>query len=104
MILSDRENKLALARHYLRITPVPGSDRFSSMAIDLTLDDELTSWNVRTGERPIVAPNAPDFDVTAIARDYGNTFLIPPEGFLVEPWAFVLGWTAERIQLPQSSR
>jgi dCTP deaminase len=108
MILSDREIKLALARGHIRITPLPGPDKFSSMSIDLSLDEELSAWNpgrdVAAEEAPIVSPKAPGFDVTALLTDHGNTFRIPPAGFVLEPWAFLLGWTVERIQLPHSSR
>ena len=41
MILSDRESKLRLAREHVRITPLPDADKFSSMAIDLSLDEGL---------------------------------------------------------------
>jgi dCTP deaminase len=59
---------------------------------------------VRRDRAPIVSPKAPDFDVTALLSEYGESFLIPPTGYVMEPWAFLLGWTAERIQLPHSSR
>lgn len=108
MIRSDRENKLSLAREHLRITPLPKPDCFSSMAIDLTLDEELSCWkqpeNLAKRERLIVSPNSPGFDVTTLQNEHGETFRIPPDGFVLEPWDFLLGWTAERIQLPPCSR
>jgi dCTP deaminase len=108
MILSDRENKLALARGHIRITPPPGPDQFSSMAIDLSLDEEMSVWspgeNTSAGEALVVSPKTARFDLAALLRDHGRTFLIPPEGHILEPWAFVLGWTTERIQLPHTSR
>jgi dCTP deaminase len=108
MILSDREIKLSLIREHVRITPLPAADCFSSMAIDLTLDEELSRWkpseNLAKGQRLIVSPNAPGFDVTALQSEYGETFRIPAEGLILEPWAFLLGWTVEQIQLPPSSR
>src|SRR5438094_596313 len=89
MIRSDRENKLSLAREHLRITPLPNPDCFSSMAIDLKLDEELSSWkppgNLAKGERLIVSPHSPGFDVTALQNEHGDTFRIPPEGFVLEP-------------------
>jgi dCTP deaminase len=108
MILSDREIKLALARKHLRIAPLPDPDCFSSMSIDLKLDEKLSRWNppgdLAKGERLIVSPNSPGFDVITLLSEHGDTFLIPPAGFDMEPWAFLLGWTAERIPLPHSSR
>jgi dCTP deaminase len=108
MILSDSEIKLALARGFIRITPLPEADKFSSMAIDLSLDEELSVWkpgrSAAAAEAPIVAPKSPGFDVTALLSEHGDTVLLPPAGFVLEPWAFLLGWTVERIQLPHSSR
>jgi dCTP deaminase len=106
MILSDRENKLALAREHVRITPVPDPDHFSSMAIDLTLDEQLSVWKVseNPAEAPIISPQATQFDVTALLDEHADTVLIPSEGYLMQPWAFLLGWTVERIQLPHASR
>jgi hypothetical protein len=41
MILSDRENKLALYRDHIRITHRPADGAFSSTAVDLTLHEEI---------------------------------------------------------------
>jgi dCTP deaminase len=108
MIRSDRENNLALAREHVRIIPLPDPNCFSSTSIDLKLDEELSCWkppgDLAKGERPIVSPNRPGFDVNSLMSHYGTTFQIPPDGFILEPWAFLLGWTVEKIQLPPSSR
>ena len=78
------------------------------MAIDLSLDEELSVWNSGqtsgAGEPPLISPKGPGFDVAALQLEHGHTLRMPPEGFVLAPWAFVLGWTAERIQLPHSSR
>jgi dCTP deaminase len=107
MILSDRENKLALRRDHIRITPLPSDKAISSTSIDLTLHEEISIWLPHRGETdpPVVAyPARRDFDVVQLMRQHGTNSLIPAEGFLLKPGAFVLGWTAEHIQLPYSSR
>src|SRR5262245_275221 len=109
MILSDREIKLALARKHIQITPLPAADTISSTSVDLTLDRELSYWTPEKGNPPgasplIVRPHQAGFDVLQLLQDHGERVIIPPEGFVLQPRAFVLGWTAERIRLPPSSR
>jgi dCTP deaminase len=107
MILSDRENKLALKRDHIRITPPPPDSAISSTAVDLTLGDEISYWNPATGpdgEPLVVYPHQPEFDVIRLLREQGTTLLLPREGFILKPGWFVLGWTAERICLPYASR
>jgi hypothetical protein len=50
MILSDRENKLALRREHMGITPAPADRAFSSTSIDLTLHEKISFWTPQGGE------------------------------------------------------
>jgi dCTP deaminase len=106
MILSDRENKLALKRDYIRITPTPPDTAISSTSIDLTLDEQISFWNppAKGAEPLVVYPHHPEFDVTRLLREHGTTLRMPPAGFILKPGAFVLGWTAEQLCLPYTSR
>jgi len=107
MILSDREIKLALKRDHIRITPVPADSAISSTSVDLTLGDEISFWNPPTGagaDPLAVFPHRPEFDVIRLLREQGTTLVLPSAGFLLNPGAFVLGWTAEQICLPYTSR
>jgi dCTP deaminase len=107
MIYSDRENKLALKREYIRIRPMPPDSAFSSMAVDLTLHAEISFWPVSQGPegQPLVVyPHAPLFNGLELLRQHGTKLLMPPEGFILQPGAFILGWTAEEICLPFTSR
>jgi dCTP deaminase len=107
MILSDREILAALGRGAIRITPRPDSpdDRWSSTALDLTLDAKLQVWKPLggSGDDNVIRPAGPDFSATALA----NQHAIPQDcsqGFIIEPGMFLLAWTVEAIQLPHSSR
>jgi dCTP deaminase len=108
MIECDREIRAAMARGALRITPPPPLDRYSSTAVDLTLGPELRKWKEakKGGLRQKIHLNDPDFDVNRILDECTERFKIPEGGYELEPdnTQFVLGWTAEKIQLPYRSR
>jgi dCTP deaminase len=106
MILSDRENKLTLKRDHARITPPPPDRAFSSTSIDLTLHEEIAFWAPPQGQATgfVAYPAQPEFDVEQLMRVHGTTLTMPAEGFILKPGAFVLGWTAEKIRLPHTSR
>jgi len=107
MILSDREIKLGLRRDHVRLTPQPSDNAVSSTSIDLTLHEEITCWQPRQEETdPLIVayPARPDFDVIQFMSQHATRILIPAQGFLLKPSAFVLGWTAEAIRLPYTSR
>ncbi|CAN5874293.1 dCTP deaminase [soil metagenome] len=105
MILSDREIVAALDRGAIRITPRPGLDRFSSTAIDLTLDDKLQVWQaiVGTADPTVIHPEEDNFNVTELAQRFAHQESCL-EGFDLRPRMFVLGWTVERLQLPHTSK
>ena len=88
MILSDRENKLAVQRDEVGITPRPAAGSFSSTVIDLTLHQEIAFWTPQQGQRPepwVVYPAQPDHDVESLMGAHGTTLLIPAEGFHLNP-------------------
>jgi dCTP deaminase len=107
MIPSDREIKLALRRDAIRITPAPSDRAISSMSVDLTLHEEISSWLARAQEMAVpvvVYPARTNFDVVTLFREHGTRLTLSSEGFILKPGAFVLGWTEERIRLPHTSR
>jgi dCTP deaminase len=107
MILSDREIRLAIARGAIGLTPcpLPDSPRWSSTTLDLLLDGELRVWgplNSPTGS-DIVDPMGPGYNSNLLIAQH----TIPVDcsgGFVLEPRAFVLGWTVERLRLPHEAR
>ena len=40
----------------------------------------------------------------SLLREHATTLILPAEGFILKPGAFVLGWTEEQIRLPHTSR
>ena len=106
MILCDREILAAMLRRAIRISPTPSRGRFSSTALDLTLSAELRRWKEapNSGAELRLQPGLPSFNITKILDDYTERITIPADGFQLAPGSFVLGWTAEKIQLPYRSR
>jgi dCTP deaminase len=58
----------------------------------------------KTTDPVVVYPGQPEFDVEGLMREHGSTLKMTAEGFILKPGAFVLGWTAEQIRLPHTSR
>jgi dCTP deaminase len=106
MILSDREIVSAQARGAIRITPVPPSGAVVSTALDLTLGVELRRWKPRAeaGAGVRVRPGSPTHNLSALLDSLTEPVTITDQGYELAPGEFVLGWTAERIQLPYRSR
>jgi dCTP deaminase len=105
MILSDREIRAALERGAVRITPAPMLGAFSSTALDLTLGLELRTWNPAPGlPLPKIRPGASEFNVTQVLEQLTQPLRLPADGYELMPGRFVLGWTAERIQVPHRAR
>ena len=105
MILCDREIQAAIVRGAIKITPQPAPDRWSSTALDLTLDAKIQVWKPigGSGVRATIDPMAEDFNVTEIANQHTKEESCA-EGFDLPPRTLVLGWTVEKIQLPHTSR
>lgn len=106
MILSDREIRAALARESIRITPDPREqpDVWTSTALDLRLHHTLAYWAFPPGTDTPVRPADPDYDFNVTLQAFSRTIQLPPEGHIVRPHDFCLGWTVERLQLPYRSR
>ncbi len=106
MILSDREIRAALVRQSIRLTPDPRLDPavWTSTAVDLRLHQKMSRWHFSSGTEVPLHPGSPDYDFNAMLQTHGQTVLIPPDGHLVRPGEFYLGWTIERLKLPYRSR
>lgn len=106
MILSDREIRAALSRGAVRITPEPDPAAWSSSAVDVRLAGPLHYWQVADSERAtlVFCPHDPAYDFAALTRKHGHEVSLEQQGHIVEPFAFLLGWTLERLQLPHASR
>jgi dCTP deaminase len=102
MILSDREIRAAFRRDFLRITPLPPPEAWSSTAVDLTLASTLRRWSLASGGGLALA--SPEFDFQALIEQYTQAIDVAEHGYALGPGEFVLGWTIERIRLPFHSR
>jgi dCTP deaminase len=98
MILTDREIQIALQTGVLKIEPRPKPDAVSSTSVDLTLGRDFAVWSSRPGMT--ICPGAKGFKYT----DYIDLQEKRTGAHVLQPQSFVLGWTAERVQIPINSR
>ena len=111
MILSDREMQAAIRDGIILIDPEPDESLFTSTALDLTLDAVLLRWN-EPGNHPSgqpikLYPFRQGFNLRTMMNDpsYSARVLIDAaDGFELEPFKFVLGYTQQRVYLPNRSR
>jgi dCTP deaminase len=109
MILSDREIRLAMERGLVGISPAPDADLWTSTAIDLRLDGQVRRWKevkAQSGVKQTLCfrPADPEFNFSAIVEEYTEVIEIPDEGLELGKDGFLLGWTLERVKLPNYSR
>lgn len=108
MILTDREIQVALRSRQIVIDPAPAIDAFSSTSVDLCLDNRFRIWKKPSpakGVEPVViSPGVPGFKFDEASRDYLDNFTAGDDGHILEPNAFVLGWTKEYVRLPIEGR
>ena len=107
MVLTDREIQVAIQERQIVIDPVPGPERYSSTSLDLTLGKPMRIWNrpeTPGVESPIMCPGAPDYKYAEVVRQYTQSKELDADGHVMKPGDFILGWTAEEIELPTQSR
>jgi dCTP deaminase len=107
MILSAREIRLAVRRGIIGLDPFPEEGRrWASTTVDLTLDAEIRPWEPFQSVGDVAPPFDPasqGFNANALIARYTRP-VDCTRGFLLEPGKLVLGWTAEKIKLPQQHR
>lgn len=120
MILCDREIEAAIEQGRLVIAPPPKPEQYDSTTVDLYLDGILDQWvfpkptpGLGQGEHQF-CPGSRDFKFRDIEREFTRPIDIssvghplPPVHLSNEstgPRHFILGWTAEKIYLPHTSR
>ena len=106
LILTDREIKIAIERKQIEFEPAPDQEAFSSIAIDLTLDSEISEFKTHAeGLETIIDPSHPDFDFDKAFDELAEPITInDSDGYLLEKGGLVLGWTKEYINLKIPSR
>lgn len=106
VILTDREIKLAIENKLITIDPLPGPNAFSSTAVDLTLDPNITEF--KDGERGIeivIDPSHKDFHPeTTLNQITEKNVINQSDGYLLKPNHLVLAWSAEYVDLVSYNR
>jgi dCTP deaminase len=106
MVFTDREIQSALENGQIKIEPPPTEDAYSSTSVDLTLSGFLQIWQTPSlkGVEQIVCPATSGYKYSEFARQFSTTVEMHDEGYVLEPQTFVLGSTAESVDLPARSR
>jgi dCTP deaminase len=108
MILSDREARGAILRQVIGVTPCPPADdaRWSATTLDLTLDAEIRPWEDPgdAGADLVIDPFGPEFNSNELIGRLTEPQSCEGDGYIMRPRTLVLGWTVERIKLPNGSR
>jgi dCTP deaminase len=106
LVLTDREIQFAIENGQIVIDPRPESSAFSSTSLDLKLSKSLRVWKREAvaGVEKIVCPATAGYSYAEFAKEYSETIEMAAGGYVIEPRAFVLGWTEENIELPINSR
>lgn len=106
MVLTDREIQSAIEHGHIRVEPAPDVTSYSSTSLDLTLSPFLSTW--RTANVPgldqVICPAAKGYRYSQLSKAFSESKEIGPDGYILEPSAFVLGWTHEVVELPNASR
>jgi dCTP deaminase len=107
MILTDREIQIFLSKRQILIKPEPDPIRYCSTAVDLTLHNQLLIWTFDQVEKTKgeIVNLDENFKWVDFKVKYTKSKKINPDtGYVLNPQDFILGWTHEKITLPNHSR
>lgn len=106
MILTDREIKLSVEKDLIRIEPRPGANAFSSTAVDLTLDPNITEFvSPKHGVELVIDPGHTNFNTeTTLGQVSIKKEIDEADGYLLKPKKLVLAWTKEYVNLASHNR
>ena len=101
MVLTDREIQAAIQNKQILIEPAPAETAYSSTSLDLSLSKYLRVWRTATvaGVDQIVSPAAKGYTFNAFSNAYSDAHEIGHDGYVINPGAFILGWTEENVTL-----
>ena len=106
MILTDREIKLAVEKQLIIIDPRPGQNAFSSTAVDLTLDPNITEFKEGTGAlEQVIDPSHREFqpeETLALISD--KRVIDAKNGYELKPNRLLLAWSKEYVNLVAHNR
>jgi len=106
MVLTDREIQTAIHIGQIKVDPPPTETAYSSTSLDLTLGEHIRVWNPppAKGVEQIVCPATPGYVFDDFIKEFTKLDVIKSDGFILQPQMFMLGWTAENVELPSQSR
>jgi dCTP deaminase len=106
VILTDREIRLAIQNRLIVIDPAPNEKAFSSTAIDLTLDENISELKEGEGGglEQAIDPSHKDFQPERTIELVSRKITIPADGYLLRPDVLVLAWTKEYVNLVSCNR
>jgi dCTP deaminase len=105
VILTDREIRLAIQNGLIVIDPAPNEKAFSSTAIDLTLDENISELKEgESGLEQAIDPSHKDFQPERTIELVSKKIIIPADGYLLKPDVLVLAWTKEYVNLVSYNR
>jgi dCTP deaminase len=101
VVLTDREIQAAIQNKQIVIEPAPAETAYSSTSLDLSLSKYLRVWRtaIVAGVDQIVSPAAKGYTLSAFSNAYSDAQEIGNDGYVVNPGAFILGWTEESVTL-----
>ncbi|MGA8398360.1 MAG: dCTP deaminase [Stellaceae bacterium] len=103
MILTDREIKTHLERGTIIIDPRPTA--YDSTSCDLTLDPIISEFTkADKGLETTIDPVNANFKDEEILRSITKRITLDEDGYVLKPDDFILGWTAEYINLKYDAR
>jgi dCTP deaminase len=106
VILTDREIKLAIEKKLIIIEPVPQANAYSSTAVDLTLDPNITEFReAGHGIETAIDPSHRDFNSEETLAQISDKHVIHvTDGYLLKPNRLVLAWSSEYLNLVSHNR
>jgi dCTP deaminase len=110
LTLTDREIQIAIENRQIVVDPGPPPEFFSSTSVDLRLSERIRVWNPPGQPMPgveqglVLSPGAPGYSYDSVVRQFSTADFIGAGGHVLQPGAFLVGWTIERVEIPNTSR
>ena len=100
MILSNNDIRAEIERGGLKFDPMVEHNQFAASSIDLRLSEVFTRPSI-PGPGISIAVDPEVSSPEAAFRQYGEEIIVPDgEKFALRPGDFILGYTLERVELP----
>ncbi len=104
MILTDREIRISIERGLIDVEPQPDQTAYSSTALDLTLDENISLFKDTPQGVEIIDPGAKGYSFNSVKEQISEARMIGAEGFALNSGKLILAWTKERVSLKPEAR